>query len=153
MTKVEAQRQQVAELGLLRQLEAKLREAIEATAKKEERFPEYLKSKSVPFWSDTLKRLDEFRANGFKTAPISKGQATEPNDRTQQNLLRRSNVAKLQITPEIEAHTSKAVAAAVKAEQKRVAEGLKAVDLPEGTTARQSAAIMKAVKAAIAPAK
>ena len=59
-------------------------------------------------------------------------------------------MAKLVITPEIEAYTAKAVAAAIKAERKRVAEGIKNLELPEGTTARAGAAIKKAVKEAVA---
>lgn len=174
------------ELGVLRQLEAKLREAIDATQQREEKFPDYLKTKSVRYWAPILGRLDEFRANGFKAEEGKRVVATaggtgsagtsqadqrhprsasagnkEPGTELQRNpnnkpfieSTRRSSMAKLQITPEIEAHTAKAVAAAVKAEQKRVAEALKSVELPEGTTARAGAAIMKAVKAAVAPAK
>lgn len=183
MTRAERQ-----ELGLLRQLESKLREAVTSTQKREEKWPDYLKTKGVKFWSDALARLDGYRASGFKvngsgtptgenlqersrkasalertgadagtagrraerpSAPTNfKGQADGPHDRRQ--LLRRSKMAKLVITPEIEAHTNKAVAAAIKAERKRVAEGIKNLELPEGTTARAGAAIKKAVKEAVA---
>lgn len=144
----EAERQ---ELRLLRQLEAKLRESLAATLEREAKFPAYLKTKSVKFWADALARMDEYRRNGFKPTgakKVSNGQADGPHDR--QHLLRRSKMAKLQITPEIEAHTNKAVAAALKAERKRVADGVKNLVLPEGTTARAAAAIKKAVKEAVA---
>lgn len=185
MTRAERQ-----ELGLLRQLESKLRDAVTATQKREEKWPEYLKTKGVKFWADALARMDEYRNTGFKhqingsgtptgenlqersrkasalertgadtgtagrwaerpaASTNFKGQADEPHDR--QHLLRRSKMAKLVITPEIEAHTNKAVAAAIKAERKRVADGIKALELPEGTTARAGAAIKKAVKEAVA---
>lgn len=134
---------------MLRQLEAKLRESVEFHRKREEKFPDYLKTKGVKFWGDVLDRLDEYRREGVK---ISNGQPSEPKDRAKQ-LNRRITVAKLTITPEIEAHTSKAVAVALKAERKRVADGLKDLELPEGTTARAAAAIKKAVKEAVAAPK
>jgi hypothetical protein len=59
-------------------------------------------------------------------------------------------MAKLKDDPAVQALMSKAAADAVKAEKKRVAAGLKALALPEGTTARAGAEIKKAIKTALA---
>ena len=58
-------------------------------------------------------------------------------------------MAKVSDDPKVIAFADKQAAAAVKAEQKRVAANLKALEMPEGTTARQGAAIKKAIKLAI----
>jgi hypothetical protein len=47
-------------------------------------------------------------------------------------------------------YADKQVAAALKAERKRVADGVKALALPEGTTARAGAEIKRTLKAAVA---
>lgn len=54
------------ELQLLRQLEAKLREAVETTQKREAAWPEFIRTKGVKFWADALARLEDYRRNGFK---------------------------------------------------------------------------------------
>lgn len=59
-------------------------------------------------------------------------------------------MAKLNDDPKVVAFADKQAAAAVKTEQKRVAANLKALEMPEGTTARSAAAIKKAIKLAIA---
>ena len=50
-----------------------------------------------------------------------------------------------------QAIADKQVAAAIKAERKRVADGVKNLALPEGTTARGGAELKRALKAAVAP--
>jgi hypothetical protein len=55
-----------------------------------------------------------------------------------------------QISDEATKYAEKQVAAAIKAERKRVADGVKAMELPEGTTARAGAEIKRALKAAVA---
>lgn len=57
-----------------------------------------------------------------------------------------------EISAEAQKYAEKQVAAALKAERKRVADGVKAIELPEGTTARAGAEIKRALKAAVAPA-
>lgn len=59
-------------------------------------------------------------------------------------------MAKIQDDPKVQAHVEKEVAKAIKVERKRVADGIKNLALPEGTTARSGAAIKKAVKEAVA---
>lgn len=58
-----------------------------------------------------------------------------------------------EVDPKVQAMIDKAVAAAVKEERKRVAAGVKAIELPEGTTARAGAEIKRALKAAVAAAE
>lgn len=130
------------ELSVLRQLEAKVREGVAHQLTR----PMPSRAAGTEFWKKVLERLDEFRAAKFLIGP-----GAGPSDPPQPTI-RRSTMAKLVITPEIEAHTNKAVAAALKAERKRVADGVKALELPEGTTARAGAAIKKAVKEAVAAA-
>lgn len=176
------------ELQLLRQLEVKLREAVETTQRREAAWPEFIRTKGVKFWADALAKLEDYRRNGFKIngsgTPIGKnlqdrcqkaydlertdadagttgrraqqpsaptnfqGQVDEPHDRRQHSI-RSTKMAKLQDDPKVQALIEKEVAKAVKAERKRVSDGIKNLELPEGTTAR-AAAIKKAVKAAVA---
>lgn len=54
-----------------------------------------------------------------------------------------------EVDPKVQAAIDKAVAAAVKAEQKRVSAALKAMEMPEGTSIRAAAAIKQSFKAAL----
>lgn len=57
-----------------------------------------------------------------------------------------------EVSEEAVKHAAKQVELALKAERKRVADGVKGIVLPEGTTARAGAEIKRALKAAVAAA-
>ena len=54
------------------------------------------------------------------------------------------------VSAEAQSYADKQVAAALKAERKRVAEGVKGIALPEEVTARVAAGIKRSVKEAVA---